>query len=96
MLMLHLNILWIIKYINDTIYYNKKEYNMTNIYDFALQFEKDSEVLYRDLINNTQSEGIKKILNMLADEEAKHYEIISKMKDNIKELLYESTDILDN
>ena len=94
--MLHLNILWIIKYINDTIYYNKKEYNMTNIYDFALQFEKDSEVLYRDLINNTQSEGIKKILNMLADEEAKHYEIISKMKDNIKELLYESTDILDN
>lgn len=69
---------------------------MENIYEFALKFEKDSETLYRDLINNTESTGIKKILNMLADEEAKHYEIISKMKDNIKELLYESTDILDN
>ena len=68
---------------------------MINIYDFALQLEKDSESLYRDLINNTQSKGIKKILNILADEEAKHYEIISKMKENIKDLLYEATDILD-
>ena len=69
---------------------------MTNIYDFALQFEKDSENLYRELINSTNNEGIKKILNMLADEELKHYKIISNMKENIKDLLYESTDILDN
>jgi rubrerythrin len=69
---------------------------MTNIYDFALEFEKDSETLYRDLINNIINEGIKKIITMLAEEEAKHYEIILKMKDNIKDLFYENTDILDN
>jgi len=69
---------------------------MNNIYDFALQFEKDSESLYRELINNTNSEGIKNILNMLADEEVKHYEIISNLKNNIKEIFNENAEVLNN
>ncbi len=69
---------------------------MTNIYDYALKMEKDSEDLYRELSSDTSHEGVKKILNMLADEEAKHYEIITKMKKNVKELLYEDTNVLEN
>lgn len=69
---------------------------MMNIYDFALKMEKDSEDLYRGLSSETSHEGVKKILNMLADEEVRHFEIITKMKNNVKELLYEDTNILEN
>lgn len=51
-----------------------------NIYDFAIQFEKDGEAFYREIADKSQDEGIKSIMNMLADEEVKHAEILGEMK----------------
>ena len=51
-----------------------------NIYDYALQMEKESENYYRQLAQRTDNKGLKTIFNMLGDEEAKHYTVISGMK----------------
>jgi len=51
-----------------------------NIYDYALEMEKESESYYRQLVEKTDNKGLKTIFNMLADEEAKHYKIVAEMK----------------
>ncbi|MCX5644154.1 MAG: ferritin family protein [Phycisphaerae bacterium] len=50
------------------------------IFEFAMEKEKFSEEYYRDLANRTNHVGLKNILTMLADEEAKHYQAIERMK----------------
>jgi rubrerythrin len=50
-----------------------------NIYDFAKQMERDGEEYYRSLADKTNNKGLKNILNMLADDEIKHYNILSAM-----------------
>jgi len=57
-----------------------------NIYDYAMQMEKDSEYYYRQLAGNCDDTGLKTILNMLADEEVKHYHILDKMKSEKPEM----------
>jgi len=52
-----------------------------DIYEFAMQMEKDGEVYYRELASKVQNKGVAKILNMMADDEVKHYKIISAMRD---------------
>lgn len=54
-----------------------------NIFDFAMEKEKFSEDYYRKLAEKTDSIGLRNIFTMLADEEAKHYKIVSNMKKNI-------------
>jgi rubrerythrin len=51
-----------------------------NIYDFAMQMEQDQESLYRKLAASTAAPGVQRILNMLADDEAKHYQIVRQLK----------------
>ncbi len=51
-----------------------------DIFDFAMQMEKDGEAYYRQLAKQTSNKGLKKILNMLADDEVEHYYIIEKIK----------------
>jgi rubrerythrin len=51
-----------------------------NIFEYALQMEKDGEGYYRQLARQTVNKGLKTILVMLADEEVKHYNAIEKMK----------------
>lgn len=55
-----------------------------NIYDYAMQMEKDGENYYRDSAQKINNTGLKKILGMLADAEVKHYDILQKMKKNEK------------
>lgn len=55
-----------------------------DIYEYAMQMEKDGEKFYRDLAAKTSSAGIKNILTMLADAEVKHYTLFRNMKDNAK------------
>ena len=43
-----------------------------NIYEFATEKEKQARELYLKLADKTQHEGMKKMLKMLADEDAKH------------------------
>ena len=51
-----------------------------NIYEYAMQMEKDGEKFYRDLAGNCRVEGIRTIFNMLASEEVKHYNIIALLQ----------------
>ncbi|NLH40567.1 MAG: ferritin family protein [Planctomycetes bacterium] len=51
-----------------------------NIFEFAMDKEKYSELYYRDLAQRSTSAGLKNILTMLADEEAKHYRTMEHMK----------------
>ncbi len=51
-----------------------------NIFEYAMQMEKDGETYYRQLVQQTTNKGIKTILTMLADEEVKHYNAIDKIR----------------
>lgn len=51
-----------------------------NIFDFAMEKEKFSEEYYRQLAVKSGNKGLETIFNMLADEESKHYKIVSNMK----------------
>lgn len=65
-----------------------------DIFNFAIQMEKDGEVFYRQLAEQVNEEGIKIILNMLADDEVKHAGAIEQMRSRTVEMA--NTDILDN
>jgi rubrerythrin len=51
-----------------------------DIFEFAMEKEKFSEEYYRDLASRANHVGLKRILTMLADEEAKHYRTVERMK----------------
>jgi rubrerythrin len=51
-----------------------------NIYDFAMQMEQDGESFYREMAVQTSDVGVQSILNALADDEVKHYNVIRQMK----------------
>lgn len=51
-----------------------------DVFDFALQMEKDGEAYYRECAAKTASVGLSRILLMLADAETTHYELFSLMK----------------
>lgn len=53
-----------------------------NVYEFAMKVEKEGEIYYRDLAAKTNDVGLKEILNMLAEEEVKHYIVFEKMNNN--------------
>jgi rubrerythrin len=54
-----------------------------NIFDYAMQMEKDGEAYYRQLAGKCHIQGLKKILNMLADDEVGHYNAFEKLKKGI-------------
>jgi rubrerythrin len=51
-----------------------------DIFEFAMDKEKYSELYYRDLAQRSNNSGLRNILTMLADEEAKHYRTVELMK----------------
>ncbi len=51
-----------------------------NIFEFAMQMEKDGEDYYRQLASAADNSGLKTILAMMADEEVKHYSYLDKMQ----------------
>ena len=65
-----------------------------NIFEFAMQKEKDAEAFYRDLAAKSNSEGLKNIYTRLANAETRHYEVVKQMQD--KETDASDTDILDD
>jgi len=66
-----------------------------NIFDFAMEKEKYSEDYYRRLAGKSSNKGLETVFNMLADEEAKHYKIVSDMKEDIAPDLAETTVLSD-
>ena len=67
-----------------------------NIFNYALEMEKDSEKLYRELMEMTNNPGIKNILKMLADDEVKHFNAIEKVKEKIGDVNFADTKVLEN
>ncbi len=51
-----------------------------DIFAFAAEKEKRAEQYYRQLAEKANHDGLKKILTMLADDEAEHVEAIERMK----------------
>jgi rubrerythrin len=66
-----------------------------DIYDYAMQMEKDGEDLYRELAGKTANKGIKTILTMLADAEVRHYKLFQNMKQHDDVHVTESTVLKD-
>ena len=67
-----------------------------NIFEYAMQMEKDGEKYYRELANKCHAPGFERILNWMADDEVRHYQILEELnaKTKYSELL--ETDILKN
>lgn len=53
-----------------------------NIYDYAIQMEKDGEEYYRELGRKSNAEGLQFIFTILAEEEVSHYTVLEKMKES--------------
>ena len=53
-----------------------------DIYEYAMQLERDSEKYYRELIEKTENKGLRTILTMLANADVEHYNTFQKMKKN--------------
>lgn len=50
-----------------------------NIYQFAMQMEKDGEDFYHHLAKEATAPGLAKIFTMLAGEERKHYTVVEQL-----------------
>ena len=57
-----------------------------DIFEFALQMEKDGEDYYRLLARQTENTGLKTIFNMLAEDELKHYHAIQQVRSETAQL----------
>lgn len=51
-----------------------------NVLDFAIQMERDGQAYYIELAGQTTNKGMKRILEMLADDEVRHREVLEAMK----------------
>lgn len=67
-----------------------------NIYQFAMQMEKDGENFYRRLAIEATVPGLAKIFTMLADEEAKHYKVVVQLSRKEKNPESADTTLLEN
>jgi rubrerythrin len=56
-----------------------------DIFDFALKMELDGEQFYRNLAEKVQYEDLQAVLNGLADDERRHYQIIEQAKNQTME-----------
>jgi rubrerythrin len=57
------------------------------IFEFAMQMEKDGEDYYRYMASRCTNPGLKSILELLADDEVKHYRTLEKLKaDSIEDI----------
>ena len=65
-----------------------------DIFEYAMQMEKDGENFYRRIASQTNSAAIKAVMNMLADEEVKHYRAIEQIAKDRYEMA--ETDILND
>jgi len=67
-----------------------------NIYQFAMQMEKDGEDFYLQLAKETTVPGLAKIFTMLANEERKHYTVVEQLSRKEKNPQLADTALLNN
>lgn len=66
-----------------------------DIYEYAMQMEKDGEAFYRQIAEKNQSKGLRTISNMLAEDEVKHYKILKMMR-TVKQSVMETSILNDS
>ena len=66
-----------------------------DVYDYAMQLEKDGENYYREAARRSQHKGLTGILTMLADAEVVHYGVFKRMKEHEPWQLPEATIVKD-
>jgi rubrerythrin len=66
-----------------------------DIFEYAMQMEKDGESYYRRLAQTADNKGIKTVFTMLADEEVKHFDIIKNIESQTPQQVSESTILQD-
>jgi len=66
-----------------------------DVYDYAMQMEKDGESYYRSAALRVKDKGIRSILTMLADAEVAHYRVFTQLKENENVLLKDPTILTD-
>ncbi len=66
-----------------------------DVYDYAMQMEKDGESFYRSAALRVKHKGIRSILVMLADAEVAHYYVFKQLKENESVSLKDSTILAD-
>jgi len=54
---------------------------MSDVFDFAMKMERDGKAYYEKLASQTTIPALKKILEGLAADEQRHYNIFSKLKE---------------
>lgn len=67
-----------------------------DIYEFAMQMEKDGENYYRKLMATCGTVGLQRIFAMLADDEVRHYHTIELMRGKTGAAHLGETAILEN
>jgi len=65
-----------------------------NVFDFAMELEKEGEKYYRELADRSKHAGCRNIFTMLADDEVKHFNVFKEMKQN-SDPEFQKTRILD-
>ena len=65
-----------------------------DVFEYAMQMEKDGEHYYRRIAEQVANKGLKTILTMLADEEVRHYNIVREIRSGRAEMV--ETTILDD
>ncbi len=53
-----------------------------DVYDYAMQLERDGEQYYREAAAASANKGLKKVFTMLADAEVVHFNIFKAMKEH--------------
>jgi rubrerythrin len=66
-----------------------------DVYDYAMQMEKDGEAYYRSAALQVGHKGIRSILTMLADAETAHYYVLKQLKEKENIPLEASTTLAD-
>lgn len=67
-----------------------------NIYQFAMQMEKDGEKYYRQLAKTCPVSGLARIFIMLAEEEIKHYYVVERLSQKEHKFQLGKARILEN
>ena len=66
-----------------------------DVYDYAMQMERDGEKYYRDAAAQSAHKGLKQIFAMLADAERTHFNVFKSMKEHEPAKLPEATILKD-
>ena len=64
-----------------------------DIFNFAIQMERDGETFYRELAGQVNEKGVQEILTMLAEDEVKHAKAVEQIRSRTTEMA--DTEILD-